>query len=43
MTNPTKLLRSLFSEIPFNYEIDWNDSLKHQFSNPERTSPPTPL
>ncbi|MEH2180252.1 hypothetical protein [Nostoc sp.] len=25
MTNPTKLLRS--SEIPFNYKIDWNDSL----------------
>ncbi|MEH2362974.1 hypothetical protein [Nostoc sp.] len=25
MTNPTKLLRS--REIPFNYEIDWNDFL----------------
>ncbi|MDZ8264077.1 nitroreductase family protein [Nostoc sp. ChiQUE01b] len=28
MTNPTELLRSRYGEIPFNYEIDWNDSLE---------------
>ncbi|QKQ74018.1 NADPH-dependent oxidoreductase [Nostoc sp. TCL240-02] len=28
MTNPTELLRSRYGEIPFNYEIDWNESLE---------------
>jgi nitroreductase len=28
MTNPTELLRSRYGEVPFNYEIDWNDSLE---------------
>ncbi|MEH2082344.1 MAG: NADPH-dependent oxidoreductase [Nostoc sp.] len=27
MTNPTELLRSRYGEIPFNPEIEWNDSL----------------
>jgi nitroreductase len=27
MTSPTELLRSRYGEIPFNPEIDWNDSL----------------
>ncbi|MEH1997469.1 MAG: NADPH-dependent oxidoreductase [Nostoc sp.] len=27
MTNPTELLRSRYGEIPFNPEIQWNDSL----------------
>jgi nitroreductase len=28
MNNPTELLRSRYGEIPFNYEIEWNDSLE---------------
>src|SRR4028118_869253 len=27
MTNPTELLRSRYGAIPFNLDIDWNDSL----------------
>ncbi|MCW5315560.1 hypothetical protein GTQ43_17610 [Nostoc sp. KVJ3] len=27
MTNPTKLLRSPYGEVPFNYEVGWNDFL----------------
>jgi nitroreductase len=33
MTNPTELLRSRYGEIPFNYEIDWNDSLETLLSH----------
>ena len=33
MTNPTELLRSRYGEIPFNYQIDWNDSLKTLLSH----------
>ncbi len=33
MTNPTELLRSRYGEIPFNSEIDWNDSLKTLLSH----------
>ncbi|WP_375476655.1 NADPH-dependent oxidoreductase [uncultured Nostoc sp.] len=33
MTNPTELLRSRYGEIPFNYEIDWNDSLQTLLSH----------
>lgn len=33
MTNHTELLRSRYGEIPFNYEIDWNDSLETLISH----------
>jgi hypothetical protein len=31
MTNPTELLRSRYGEIPFNSQVEWNDSLTHYY------------